>query len=111
MQTYVCEAADGRLSVIHIDPLLVSFPPLIFKWLSLHKLPLHIHQKAGRHVAAWSQSCPCICSIWLSHRNMIYIAFLQAVSRQVTAGIMSTSPVLNIQTNPWNRLELEDVAA
>lgn len=36
MQTYVCEAADGRLSVIHIDPLLGSFPALIFKWWSFH---------------------------------------------------------------------------
>lgn len=75
MQTCVCEAADGRVSVIHIDPLLGSFPPLNLQMVESSQLPLHIHQKTGRHVAAWSQGCPCICSIRLSHRNMIYIAF------------------------------------
>lgn len=83
MQMHVCEAADGRLSVIHIDPLLVSFPPpLNLQMVESSQLPLHIYQKAGRHMAAWSQSRPCICSIWFSHRNMIYVAFcMQSLGR------------------------------
>lgn len=54
--------------------------PLNLQMVESSQLPLHIRQKTGRHVAAWSQSCPCICSIWLSHRNMIYIAFCRQES-------------------------------
>lgn len=40
----------GRLSVIHIDPPLGSFPPLIFKWWRLHSFRCTFTRK---QVDAW----------------------------------------------------------
>lgn len=77
MQIYISVGADGRLST----PYWFLFP-LNLQMVESSQLPLHIYQKTGRHTAASCKSCYCICRIWLSHRDMIYIAFCrQSIGR------------------------------